>query len=90
MLKDLLLRTDALTGRCNIARDELRIIYERTVGKTPESPNKFTALLKHHRIHTKKVRVHDQSVYGLSTTFQDVPNFDKLLKQHFPQSKSKA
>lgn len=83
VIKDLMMRTDALTGRCNVSRDELRTIYERTVGKMPESPNKVTALLKHHRVHTKKVWVGDKAVYGVSTTFQDVAQFDKYLKAHF-------
>lgn len=90
VLKDMLMRTDALTGKCNIARDELRTIYERTVGKMPESPNKVTALLKHHRVHTKKVWVGEKSVYGVATTFQDVSQFDRYLKAHFPQSKVKS
>ena len=89
-LRDLLIRTDALTGKVNIARDELRAIYEYTIGKIPESPNKFTALLKHHRIHTKKVWVNDRAVYGISTAFKDVAEFDKYLKTYFPQSKVKA
>ena len=90
VLKDLLIRTDALTGRCNIARDELRTIYERTVGKMPESPNKFTALLKHHRIHTKRIRVGDVAVYGIGTTFQDVARFDSFLKSNFKHDVKKS
>lgn len=89
-LNDILIRTDALTGKVNIARDELRAIYEYTVGKIPESPNKFTALLKHHRVHTKKVRIGDRAVYGVSTTFKDVGQFGAYLKNYFPQSKLKA
>jgi hypothetical protein len=84
-LKDLLLRTDALTGKCNIARDELRTIFERTVGKQAESSHRFTSMLKNHRIHTKKVRVGENTVYGLAVTFQDVANFDKYLKASFGQ-----
>lgn len=89
-IKDILLRTDPVTGKVNIARDELRILYEYTIGKTPESPNKFTSLLKHHRVHTKKVWVGEKSVYGINTAFKDVPNFDRYLKSHWPQSKSKT
>ena len=64
VLRDILTRTDALTGKTNIARDELRTVYEYTVGKIPESPNKFTSLLKHHRIHTKKVWLHGEQKDG--------------------------
>ena len=89
-LKDILIRTDALTGKVNIARDELRAIYEYSIGKIPESPNKFTALLKHHRIMTKKVWVNDRAVYGITTVFKDVAEFDRYLKQVFPQIKAKS
>ena len=83
-LSDLLYRTDALTGKVNIARDELRAIFEYTVGKMSESPNKFTALLKHHRIHVKKVWIDSKTVNGIATTFQDVQNFGQYLKDHLP------
>ena len=89
-LKDILIRTDALTGKCNIHRDELRMIYEYTVGKIPESPNKFTSLLKHHRVHIKKVWLTDKAVMGITAVFKDVEHFDKYLKAHWPQSKSKS
>ena len=83
VLLDLLKRTDALTGKVNVARDELRTIFEYTVGKIPESPNKFTSLLKHHRIHIKKVWGGVKTVNGISCEFKDVSNFDKYLKAHF-------
>ena len=84
---DILKRADALTGKVNVARDELRTIYEYTVGKIPESPNKFTSLLKHHRIHIKKVWGGDKTVNGISCEFRDVADFDKYLKAHFPTPK---
>lgn len=88
---DVLKRTDALTGKVNIARDELRTIFEYTVGKIPESPNKFTSLLKHHRIHIKKVWGGDKTVNGIGCEFKDVSDFDKYLKTHFPiPKKAKA
>lgn len=89
-LKDILMRTDALTGKCNIHRDELRTIYEYTVGKIPDSPNKLTSLLKHHRVHTKKIWMNGKAVYGISTTFKDVQEFDKYLKSYFKSSIEKT
>jgi len=86
-LHDILLRTDALTGKVNIPRDELRTLFEYTVGKIPESPNKFTSLLKHHRIHMKKVWGGDKTVNGTAVEFKDVQNFGKYLNSHFPQLK---
>ena len=90
VLYDLLIRADATAGKTNIARDELRTIYEYTVGKIPESPNKFTALLKHHRVHTKKVWLNGESVMGLGTEFKDFTGFKQYLKTYFPQTKTKA
>lgn len=40
----------------NLAREELFIIYDYCVGGMPDTPNKFTAMLKHHRLYLKKVR----------------------------------
>jgi hypothetical protein len=65
--------TDDDTLTCNIARDELRTIYEWTVGDMPKSPNKFTARLKHHRIHTGRMRVEGLLVYGITVTWKDIP-----------------
>lgn len=86
-LHDILMRTDALTGRVNIPRDELRALFEYTVGKIPESPNKFTSLLKHHRIHVKKVWGGDKTVNGIAAEFKDVKEFGKYLATHYPQPK---
>lgn len=83
-LRTIMVRTDPSDGRCNISRDELRVIFDYVVGKIPESPNKFTSLLKHHRIHTTKVRVDDKPVYGIKTTFRDVDRFDEFAALHFP------
>lgn len=83
VLFHILTRTDALTGRVNIPRDELRDLFEYTIGKMPESPNKFTALLKHHRIYTKRVWSGEKTVHGISTTFKDVQKFDAYLTAHF-------
>ena len=89
-LKDIMMRTDALTGRVNIHRDELRSLYEYTVGKMPESPNKFTSLIKHHRVHIKKVWGGDKTISGITTVFQDVAKFDSYLKSNFPNAKTKS
>lgn len=85
-LFEILNRADALTGKVNIARDELRTLFEYTVGKIPESPNKFTSLLKHHRIHVKKVwdGSAGKTVNGISCEFKDVQHFGTYLKLHYP------
>lgn len=55
-------------GKCCITRDELHTMFEYTIGSMPTSPNKFTSLLKHHRIHTEKVWV-ARAVMGLKVTW---------------------
>jgi hypothetical protein len=35
----------------------------------PDTPNKFTSMLKHHRIHMSKVWI-DKAVQGIKTTWQ--------------------
>lgn len=74
VLVELISRTDRNTGICKIARDELRAIFEYTVGKMPESPNKFTSLLKHHRIIMDKVWL-GKTVNGIEVKWRDVSKF---------------
>lgn len=53
----------------------------------PDSPNKFTSLLKHHRMHTLKVWVDNRPVYGLSLRWMDVAEFPNYTKTHFKKEK---
>lgn len=90
LLKALMLRTKP-DGKCNIAREELRVLFDYTVGNMPQSPNKFTSLLKHHRVHTKPTWVNNKTVHGISVVWTDVAKFGALSKLHFPQQvKTKA
>jgi len=77
-------RTDLETGKVNIPRDELRALYEYTVGKMPESPNKFTSLVKHHRVHMKKIWGGDKTVSGITALFKDAESFPKYIRNHWP------
>lgn len=83
VLKVLMLRTKP-DGKCNIAREELRVLYDYTVGNMPNSPNKFTSLLKHHRIHTKPVWVDNKTVHGMPVVWKDVSKFSAFTSVHFP------
>lgn len=82
VLKTLITRTDP-TGKCNIAREELRTLFDYCVGNMPNSPNKFTSLLKHHRIHLEVVWVNNKAVRGIKTQWQDFKAFPTYLKDHF-------
>lgn len=52
-----------------LTRDELFILFDHCVGNMPSSPNKFTRLLKHKRIETKKIRINDGTAYGVHVTW---------------------
>ena len=82
-LKSIMLRTNLATGAANISRDELHAIFDYVVGGMPESPNKFTSLLKHHRIQTLKVWCDSKAVYGISTKFKDTAKFGAYTTTYF-------
>jgi hypothetical protein len=75
VLHNLLQRTDQQSGQVTISRDELRSIFNYVVGNMPTSPNKFTSLLKHHRMHVHDVWMNDgtvaRTVRGIKATFAD-------------------
>jgi hypothetical protein len=74
VLKTLIARTDP-TGKCNVAREELRTLFDYCVGNIPNTPNKFTSLLKHHRIHLEPVWIDGRSVRGMRVVWKDVNAF---------------
>ena len=84
VIHTLLKRTERNNGMCNIARDELRAIFEYTVGKIPESPNKFTSMVKHHRIRIGKVRIGPKVVNGVAVIWKDLPMWSQHLTQFAP------
>jgi len=86
-LKALMLRTKP-DGSCNIARDELHSIFDYLTDNTPKSPNKFTSLLKHHRIHITKVWVNSKAVQGLQVGWTDAKEFAKYTTEHFAPPKA--
>jgi len=83
VLKTLMTRTDPVTGKCNIARDELRTMFDYCVGNVPTTPNKFTSLLKHHRIHLEPVWVNNKTVRGMKVQWQDASAFKLYAANHF-------
>ena len=81
VLRTLIGRTQS-SGSCNIAREELRTMFDFTVGGMPTSPNKFSSLLKHHRIHMEVVWIDNKSVRGMKVFWKDTVMFDGYLTQH--------
>lgn len=62
---------EALTSPIStLSRDELLLILQYNVGNMPQTPNKFTSLLRHQNIETKRVRRNGQSTYGIDVTWQ--------------------
>ncbi|GIV03813.1 MAG: hypothetical protein KatS3mg015_2643 [Fimbriimonadales bacterium] len=49
-----------------LTRDDLYAIFEWCIGNMPQSPHKFTALLKHHRIHLTQIWKNNRNVRGIS------------------------
>ena len=48
-----------------LTRDDLYTLLDWCVGKIPNSPNKFTSLLKHHRVHLVQIWKNKRNVRGL-------------------------
>ena len=89
LLKTLICRTDPLNGKCNLGRDELMTLFKALVGTVPDSPNKFTAYLKHARVHIEAVWVDNKTVRGVKTVWRDYKKFPSYLSAHFTKPEPK-
>lgn len=89
LLKTLIARTQP-NGRCVIGREELLVLFDFTVGSMPTSPNKFTALLKHHRIHLEVVWLNGKAVRGMKVDWKDFASFPGYLSQYLPSPTAPA
>lgn len=81
VLQTLITRTDVKTGQCHIARDELFTLFDYCAGGGLPRKNKFTSLLRHHRIHMKKVWI-DKAVQGVTTVWRDVKAFQTYANDY--------
>lgn len=89
VLRNLIARTQP-GGSCAISREELRTMFDFAVGGMPTSPNKFTSLLKHHRLHMEAVWVNNKTVRGIKTVWKDTLRFNEYLTQHLASPSSSA
>lgn len=91
VLENIMVHADK-KGAVTIPRDDLRVMFEYCVGKAAESPNKFTAQLKHHRIHISKQwdNTINKSVNGIKAVFKDFQQFPKYKKEYFPPETPKV
>lgn len=83
VLTGLIARTDK-SGAVSISRDELHTLLEYTIGGMPQTPNKFTSLLKHHRIHLGVVWADNKSVRGIKVTWKDYNSFPEYVAMISP------
>lgn len=70
-----------------LTRDDLFTLFEWCIGGMPSSPNKFTSLLKHHRIHLTQVWKHARNVRGLSTEWKIDPTWHKNALKEIEEKK---
>ena len=69
-----LIREALVDTKGRLTRDEILIILQYNVGAIPSSPNKFTSLLRHNGIETKRIRKNNELCYGLEVEWQ-VPDW---------------
>ena len=79
VLRDLIERPATKQGHWNVTRDELHTIFNYTVGNMPDSPNKFTGRLKHHRIQVKKITIDSKTHTGIQVEWRDAKQFAAYL-----------
>ena len=69
------------TTEQKITRDELYTVFNYLVGDMPRSPNKFTAYLKHRRLHTVRLRLEDQVTMGVTINWHADEDTLKLAQR---------
>ena len=84
-LKAVIEHTDMESGVSKISRDTLRGLLNYVVGNIPDSPHKFTSMLKHHRIHMKTVRIGKETPSGTTVTWTDLEKFESYKRKLNPE-----
>lgn len=73
-----------------ISRDELFLMFQHAIGKVPEGQNKFTSFLRHHGIHTRRLRTEDAGLtYGIDVKWRIDEKVRKELSRALPERKDK-
>lgn len=70
-----------------LSRDELNVIFQYCIGNMPTQPNKFTRLLKHHGLVTKKIWQNNTPVMGLPVTWKVSATWAAEHKAQFMETK---
>ena len=66
-----LIREVICDGRDRFTREELRIIFEATVGRVPSTPAKFTKYLRHHGLNISVNRIDGVAQRGITVGWRD-------------------
>jgi len=53
-------------NKINLTRDDLILMADYLIGKTPTTSNKFTSFIKHHNLKIKPVKINSQTVQGFT------------------------
>lgn len=64
-----------------LTRDDLYVLLDWCVGKIPNSPNKFTSLLKHHRVYLTQIWKNKRNVRGMRVDWKPDPDWLKGARQ---------
>ena len=64
-----------------LTRDDLFVLLDWCVGKIPNSPNKFTSMLKHHRVHLAQIWKNKRNVRGIRVDWKPDPEWLKGARQ---------
>lgn len=73
-----------------ISREDLQIILQYNVGSMPETPNKFTSLLRHNGIETTQVRKNGRKTYGIKVNWVISDELREELLDTLKSSSSRA
>ena len=68
-----------------LSRDDLYTIMEYLVGNMPLSPNKFTSLLKHHRLHMQAVWKNNRTVRGITVPWTAPAEWLELARREIKE-----
>lgn len=58
-----------------LSRESLHVLFSWCAGDMPESPNKFTSLLKHHQVHMVHIWLNNRTVRGVRVQWTALPTW---------------
>jgi hypothetical protein len=74
--------TGKAVAESKLTRDEMHVVFQHCVGNMPNTPNKFTSLLRHRGIHIEPIRVGEHMMRGIPVEWK-IP--DERLMEIYKQ-----